>query len=462
MRILFSLALVFSLLSCATTSHKTADSFKLRKYETQVLANGLTIMWIPDNTLPYVSMQMLINAGSSQDPAGKEGLAGLVGAMIDQGTKRRTAIQIADDLEQIGSSFSVGVEPDYTIASVSTLSFHKDTALEMFQELMLQPNFPAKELERQRRLILAGLQKLADRPDDFAGYLMPRFLFGNHPYGHNSEGRPGSVRALNRKDIESFFRQYYTPSHAALAVVGQFDSGWRNKVVQAFSNWKPSTTAIPDVPDFPQWKGLETLLVNRGDLNQAQIQIGFKGVPRNIPEYMELRAALKILGESFGSRLFEEIRVRRGLTYGIYSWFDPRLKPGPMGISTFTRVDKVGETVEHTLQTYRAFVKDGVTDKEVAMVKELMKGQFPRTFETPEALARQLLLLRRYGVGPEYLTDYLATLETINKDKVNATIRKYFDTNNLRILVYAPKDKAEETLKKFGKLEVKDYKQFLQ
>lgn len=446
----------------AITPPPKPQPFQIRKFETETLKNGLVIMWIPDQTLPYISLQMMIKSGSGQDPVGKEGLAAFTAGLLEKGTTRRDAERIADDLEQIGSSFGISVEPDYAIASISALSFDRDNALSQFREILLTPAFPAVEVERQRKLILGGLQKLADRAEDFSEYLMPGFLFGAHPYGHESSGSPKSIKNAKRVEILRYYSKHYTPGNAVLAVVGQFDDAWKAKVVKAFDGWTAKPQSPADVPEFPSWTGIESLLVDRADLNQAQIQIGFKGVPRNIPEYLEMRAALKILGESFGSRLFEEIRSRRGLTYHIHSWFDPRLKSGPMGIYTFTRVDKVGETVEETLKTYREFIKDGVTSSEVETVKALMKGQFPRTFETPEALARQLLVLNRYGVPTSYLTNYLVDLEKMSRTSLNSTIRKYFDPKNLRILVYAPRGKAEESLKKLGKLEVKEYKEFLQ
>ncbi len=456
----------FLTISCSSTSWmrspSSAENFRIRSFETQTLKNGLIVMWIPDNTLPYVSMQMLVKTGSGQDLPGKEGLAGFTASMLEKGTVSRSAEQIAEDLEQIGADFSVSVEPDYTILKLSSLSFNRDSALDLYRELTLQPSFPAKEINRQRQLVLASLQKLADQPNGFTDYLLPRFLYGAHPYGHEAAGTPRSVRKISRVDLQRFYGTHYTPGNSVLAVVGQYDEAWRKNVIEAFESWKAKPNPGIEIPDFPKWNGLEFLLVDRDDLNQAQIQIGFKGVPRDIPEYMELRAALKVLGESFGSRLFEAIRVQRGLTYHIHAWFDPRLKPGPMGIYTFTRVDKVGETVEETLKTYRQFIKEGVTDKEVAMVKSLMRGQFPRMMETPEALAQQLLILNRYGIPNSYLTNYLADLETINRDKINATIRRYFDPENLRILVYAPRSKAEEPLKKLGRLQVKGYKEFLQ
>ncbi len=468
MRNLATIALLFvSATACASggrlKSQPPADGgFQLKKAEVQTLDNGLTIYWLPDPALPSVSLQMMFKSGSGQDPVGKEGIAGFTGAMLEKGTARRAALQISEDLEQIGSDFGVDVQPDYTIASASALSFNKDQALTLFGELILKPTFPNKELERQRKLVLASLQKLADRPDDFSEYLLPKFLYGKHPYGHEATGTPRSIKGLKKFDLEKYYSQHYTPGNAVLAVTGQYDEAWKKKVVATFAKWKAKQTKTWDPGEFPAWKGTELLLVNRDDLNQAQIQIGFKGIPRNIPEYMELRAALKVLGESFGSRLFEEIREKRGLTYHIHAWFDPRLKPGPMGIYTFTRLEKIGETVEETLKTYREFVEKGVTDEEVAEVKALMRGQFPRLFETTESLAKQMLVLNRYDVSHDYLANYLASLDAITKDSINASIKKYFDPSNLKILVYAPRGQAEETLKKLGKLEVRDYKEFLQ
>jgi zinc protease len=473
MKTIFALVLTLTLTACGSGAKRpdsgTTDSggaggseFKIRKFDTQTLANGLTILWLPDNALPYVAFQVMFKIGSAQDPKGKEGVASFTATMLDKGTAKRSATRLSEDLEQIGSGFGAEAQPDYTMASISSLSFDKDTLLETLREILLTPTFPQAEIERQRKIRLASLQKLADRPEDFSEYLMPKFLYGNHPYGHESVGTPGTIKKLKRADLVDFYAKNFRPDNAVLAVVGQYDESWKSQVVSKFSQWKGGATKSQEVPDFPQWKGRELLLVERSDLNQAQIQIGFRGIPRNMPEYQEFRAAIKILGESFGSRLFEEIRVKRGLTYHIHAWFDPRLKPGPMGIYTFTRTDKTAETVQETINTYRQFVANGVTDQEVSDIKNLMKGQFPRMFETPEALAGQLLVFNRYGIGVDYLTDYLRNLDAINKDSVNATIRKYFDADNLRILVYAPKGKSAANLKTLGKLEIKGYKEFLQ
>ncbi len=225
---------------------------------------------------------MLVKSGSSQDPVGKEGLAGFTGAILEKGTARRTASKIAEDLEQIGSGFTVEVQPDYSIASASALSFNRDEILRLYSEIVLSPSFPAKEIERERKMILGSLQKLADRAEDFSEYLLPKFMYGAHPYGHESTGTPASVRGMTKADLQKFYDENYVPSNTVLAIVGQFDDAWKKSVADAFGKWKSATAQVREVPGFPSWSGTEALLVDRADLNQAQLQIGFRGVPRNI------------------------------------------------------------------------------------------------------------------------------------------------------------------------------------
>lgn len=459
-----ALSLTLIAIGCKSTGKKetsTSVPFQVRAHQSQTLPNGLTILWIADQSLPYVSLQMMVKSGSAADPHGKEGAAAITGSLLERGAGKRTATQIAEDLEQIGSGFDVEVQPDYLVASSSTLSFNRDNLLGQFRELLLEPTFPKDELDRQRDDTLAGIQKLGDQPAALVEYLAPRFVYGSQPYGHGAAGTPASLRALKREDLVAYYQANFTPANSVLAVVGQFDDAWKQKVADTFAKWPAKATPKVTLPDFPQWKGVESLLVDRADLNQAQLEILFKGIQRDVPDYMEVRAALKILGEGFGSRLFYEIRQKRGLTYGVYSLFDPREKAGPMWIYTYTRVDKFAETLKETLATYRKFVADGVTDEEVVTVKALMRGQFPRLFETPEGLARQLLILRRYGIDPSYLTNYFATVDRMTKDSINTTIKRHFTPDALKILVHAPAKATEAELKALGPVEIKDYRTYL-
>lgn len=469
---LILMSVILAALGCRSTGTNTASQpilkpedvpFQLRAYQTEKLKNGLTLLWIPDASLPYVSLQLMLKSGSAQDPAGKEGLASFTAEMLDHGTKSRTAPKIAEALESIGADFGVEVTADYMVAGASSLSFNRDQMLALFNEIILQPSFPNEEIERERKNLSAGLHKIADKPDRFSEFILPNFVFGSkHGYGHPSSGTLRSVKSFTRADLVNFYADQFTPDNAVLAIVGQYDDAFKSSLSKTFEAWSGQSKNRLAIGEFPQWSGTEVLLVDRPDLKQAQVHIVVKGVTRDAPEYLDVRAATKILGESFGSRLFEEIRSKRGLTYGIYSRFEPREKPAMLGIYTYTRLDKLDETVRETLNVYRKFIKDGVTPAEVAIIKEQTRGQFPLIIETPEALARQMLILERYGISVDYLKDFFRNTEGMTQASINAAITKYFSPENIRILIYAPKAVAEPVLKPLGKLEIKDYRSYLQ
>ena len=457
---------MLALAGCVTKSPLSsvarATEFKVRDYTVDKLPNGLTIMWLPDMSLPYLSFQLLVKVGSAQDPVGREGLAFDTARMLSQGTTTRGAPQIAEDIEQIGGFFGRDVQNDATIISTSSLSMNRKSLLEQFREVVLSPSFPPKELERERKNILASLSKIGDSAEAFAEIQSERFYYGDHPYAHVVNGTFKAQAAINASELKGFYDRYYRPSNSILAVTGQYDAEFKNQIIAAFSGWPDKTLTKAEVPEVPAIEGVRTRLIDRPDLNQAQIQILGRGIARATPEYLEVRAAIRILGDFFlGSRLAEEIRVKRGLTYGIRAGVDPRVQPGPFSISTYTRVDKAAETVRETLNVYRNFVKNGVTEGEVDAVKALMRGQFPRVFETPEALARQLLLLELYGVPLDYLANYYANIDRLNKASLDAAIAKYFAPENLRILVYAPRASVEAELKSLGPVEVVPYKTLL-
>ena len=462
-KILMATALILA--ACASRAPKpfavagAAVPFQLKPHTFESLPNGLTILWIEDGSLPYVALQMMVKTGSAADPVGREGLAHLTASMLEKGTQRRSASRVSADLEQIGSGFSADVTTDSIMLGSSSLSTTRDEVLEQFREIVLTPAFSNAELERHRKNVLASLNRLPDDADAFANHQFPSFLYGaTHPYGHSSGGTAKAIAAITAADVKGFYAQHFVPGNSVLAVVGQYDEAWRQGVRQAFAGWPGKPVPARTPPTFPEWKGIESRLIDRGDLNQAQVLIGTKGISRDVPDYMAVRAALKILGEGFGSRLFEEIRVKRGLTYGIGAFFDPREGAGPFGIYTYTRVDKINEIVTETLRTYRDFVTKGVTDAEVELTKAQMNAQFVRMFETAESLATQLLILNRYAISEEYLTQHQVNLSRLTTAAVNEAIHHHFSPDDLRILIYAPAPAAEPTLKALGPLEIKGYR----
>lgn len=449
--------------STAVEESKAGATFQLRDYQVQVLDNGLKIIWIKDSRLPIVSMITAIRSGGSFDPKGREGLAAMTAALLDKGIPGKNAPAIAETLEQRADAFGASVDADVTYVGIRGLSFHRDEMLRDYYSLITQPTFPNAEVERQRKMTLASLERLRDRPGQFASLVFSKYLFGDHPYAHDGVGNAASVKKIRREDVIDYHKKFYSPDRATLVVVGQFDDGFRMAVTQAFSGWSKSGVGGLAITAPKVQPGFSILEIVKPDMQQTEIRMGHLGVKRNIQDHIALKVANTIFGESsFSSRLWDEIRLKRALTYGVGAYFDQRMEPGAFEISTFTRNDKVHEMVEQLLATLRDFREKGVTPTEVENAKSMLKARFPHILETGDDLARQLLVLDLNGVPFDYLKTFQQEIDKITPTQVNQAIVSHYHPENLKIVVFGPSgSKGMESLKDFGPVKVENFKDAL-
>lgn len=450
------------LVSCATLPKST---YQLREYKEVTLSNGLRVLLVPDKRLPYFTLSTTFLNGASVDPVSKSGLTNLTLSLLNKGTKAQTATQIADTFDQMGAKYSFDVDYDNASVSSSSLSNYREDLMKNYFEVLLTPSFTFSEFKRQKKLLISAIQSRTDNPRGFAAEMLNSYLFGSHPYGRQVQGSLLDVKSIRRLDIVNFYKNYVVPQNAILSVVGDYPSDIIPKLEEVTKNWKGSAdstqTLNVNYPKVEAPKSLEVRFVYKPDLKQTEIRFGGLGIKRSNPKYLELRLASLILGGSFYSRLMGEVRVKRGLTYSISSYFVPEKDRGSFLISTFTRHEKVGETVHVTLDTLKKFVKEGVTQEELDSAKALMKGNFPQALETAESLANNLLLLRIYGISDDYLKDFYKSVDNISLKDVNLAIRQYFHPNELKLLVYSDKSTLPQ-VRDLGPIEVKDYTEYLQ
>jgi zinc protease len=439
----------------------SGGKFKLRPYKDVTLKNGLKVVLIEDKTLPYLSLGMLIKVGGSQDPQNLSGLNDMVAELLDKGTRQHSALELSDLMAQYGGEFNATAGIDATYASASALSFHQETLLGHFAEIITEASFRAGEIERLRRRRLAQLKQVADDPDTLTEIAFEDFLYGQHPYARPVSGRIKDVRLISKKHITKHYLQYYRPSNSMLAVVGKFSPDIVDQLERVFAKWTDRKVERPALTGWPKVQAQQVLIVDKGDLQQAQIRFGHKGIRRNHRDFIALRLANAILGGGFSSRLMTEVRVKRGLTYSVSSGFDARLDEGPFEISTFTRHDKIGETIKEVLRVVEEYQNTGPSDVEIKEAKALLKGQFPRTLETPDALASNLLHLRFYGVPDSYLSTYLDAVEKITAAALKRVIKEHFQAKNLQILVHAPRAKALPQIEGVAPVQVVPYGKYL-
>lgn len=451
----FVISILTVLLSgCSLLGLKGMSSYSLKSYKELHLDNGLRVLVIPDKSLPRISMGLMVMTGSVYDPKNKGGVSYLTSELLSRGSRHKNATELAEDFAQLGTSFSNQVGGESTIFSVSSLSYHRDQLFTLFRETVLHPRFSQKEFKRVKKEMLGYIDKRSDNPSSFANLQFSRLIYGDHPAGHSTYGSRRSARSLKRKDVIRFYKRYYRPNNAIMFITGDFPSSFLKKVKDEMGQWRRRQAPLLKLKPVVQNKGLKIRLVHKPGLKQAQIRLGHLSIPREDQSYFSSRMAVSVLGGGFSSRLNQRIRDDLGLTYSIYSYLQSKKHWGLLGISTFTRNDKVGKVVSETLQLYKNMAKEGVRDKELKDNKALWTGQFPRQIETPESLAQNLLTLRLYEISDDYLQDYLYRVNRLRLSQVNFSIKKNFQPQNISVLVYADSAKVLKQLQKIGPVEV--------
>lgn len=444
--------------SCSSAPKKNATGFMLRSFQEEVLPNGMRLLVIPDSSLPRVSMQMMIAAGSLYDTKEKAGLSALMFGLMDQGTVKMSAPQIADAFAQIGSEFGAQAGSDSSFITASAIAPSKDEMLRLYFEVLTHAEFSQKELDRRKAQHLAAIQKAKDQPQSFTDKIFDEALFENHPYGVASVGTPESLKKITRADVITHFKSWVRPEMATLAVVGQVDDAFIAELKKTFGAWKVNGPKGIEPVRAAAKEGALKRLVTKKDLQQTQIRIGHMGIQRKDADFLKMRMASLVLGGAFASRLNQAVRDDLGLTYSISSSSDARLDRGSFEISTFTRNEKAAETIRETLKVVDQFVDKGVTERELDAAKALLIGQFPAALETPDRLAYNLMVLRRYGIGDDYLRNFHSNVDAVSLKDVNEAIKRHIHPDAFRIVVYADQVQVLEPLKTLGNWEVVEAK----
>ena len=460
------------MISCQSSSKKVGGKEDLTKmtdgpaseqqlpaFTTAVLKNQTEVLWMRDEKLPSLSIKILIKGGLKDEVKGKSGAMGLMARLLDKGTVSKSAEQIAEFFESQGAQFSASAADDYTMISLDGLSPNQAEVIPMFLEVVFAPTFPEAEFQREKLKVSNEIRRLPDEPSAFADIAFQKYLYAGTPYGRLME----NLSTLTRKDILQAYKDLFQGRLIKVGVVGQWTEDTKTALESSLNALPEGEGAMQKPVVFPAFKGRKFRLIAKDDLKQTQIRIGGEGVARKDKDFLALSVASSALGAggSFASRMIQEIRVKRGLTYSIYGNFEAHLDIGSYEISTFTRHEKIHETVEQTLALLSDFANKGMTQEELTNNRSFLTGLIARQTETTNEVMNRLLLMRAYDVPDSYLIDFNKNLKALDLKSLNAVIKKDFPSENVKILVYGPKKEALEQLSKFGTVEVVDYKNVL-
>jgi zinc protease len=421
------------------------------------LANGMRLLGVEYDRVPWVSLTLMVKRGSETDPPGRPGVADWAAEYLTLGTARRSQLQLAEDIESRGAALSAQGGWDATLVNLEGLAEDFPELLATLAEVVQTPGFPADELPLLRERRRAELTHQQDEPRELANIRYQRLFFGDSPYGHPAQGDLQTLDALDLADITEFYRREFVPGAVTLVVVGMVDRARvQEEAGRLWGAWQgggpasPPYTAAPDRLCSP---GI--YLLDRPDLTQSEIRLGHLGLSRAHPDYFPLKLVNYVLGEGgFSSRLMARIRSDLGFTYGIRSSFAFRRAPGPFLVSTFTPANNTAQVVQEIQQVVREVRQAGVTAQELSEAQSYYVGHFPLGLETSRGLARQLLSMDLYDLGADYLKRYCDQIRAVDLKTAARTARAHLQPDNLVTLVMGPASRCAEALRELGPVQI--------
>ena len=392
-----------------------------------VLNNGMVLLTSEQRTLPMVSIEMLIHAGSRYDAPKQEGLANLTAKLITEGTKRRSARQISESLDFLGASLSADSGEDLASVSLTILKKDLSAGLELLSEVLMLAAFPPEEIERQKQAVIGLIRAKQEQPGEIAEIRFAAAVFPQSPYGRPVEGNESSVKAIPQASLTEFYRRYYRPNRSIMAVVGDISheemTAALNKAFYSWNKGEPPPKPLP-LSAPPE---IGTIRVHK-DLTQANIVLGQRGIGRENPDYYALQVMNYILGGGgFSSRAMESIRNQRGLAYSVYSYFGAEKGRGTFQFILQTKNETALQAIGIAKGEIRRIRQEPVSETELNDAKDYLTGSFPLRFDTMRKVANFLAQVEYFELGLDYPERYPELIRKITGDDVTRVAQKYLE-----------------------------------
>ncbi len=415
------------------------------------LPNGLELVIVEQHELPVADFILLVQTGGEGDPARKAGVASLTAAMLQEGTTSRTSLDIADQEAYLGANIQTGSGWDATNISLHTPTAQLDSALALFADVALRPNWSTKELARLRDERMTSLMQIRDRAPAIADRAYASILYGgDHPYGRPLTGTEASTKAIQRADLQRFYGTYFRPNNATMIIVGDVSASDITPRVEAlFGKWSPGK--VPNV-EFrePRLPAATTVyLIDKPGAPQSSVRIGTVGVPRSTDDYFALLVMNTILGGSFTSRLNANLRETKGYTYGANSRFDMRRAAGPFTARAEVTGGKTDSSLFEFMKELRA-IRDTVPSPELEKAKRYLQLGLPARFETTGDIASQIIPIVLYDLPTDYFNTYVRRIEDVTQADIQRVANRYVDPARMSIVIVGDRKSIEPGLKGLG------------
>lgn len=396
------------------------------------LDNGARVLFVESRSIPMVDISVEFDAGSRRDPQGKTGLASLTNAMLARGLQAgaapqqepaMTEAQISDGFADIAAQRTGGVGEDRGGLALRTLSStaERDAAVLLLARLLAQPSFPAELLARDKARTIASLKEDLTKPEVIASRAFSRAIYGGHPYGR--EATVESVEAITRDDLVAFHRQYYVANRAVIAMIGDISRNQADAIARQLTARLPQGEPLPPLPDVTQVQAKEERVAHPA--SQSHILVGAPALSRGDPDFFPLTVGNYVLGGGgFVSRLMQEVREKRGLSYSVYSYFNPLAQPGPFQIGLQTSRSQTDQALKVVRETVADFLRNGATEKELQAAKDNLIGGFPLRIDNNRKILANIAVIGYYGLPLDYLDTWTEKVARVTRADIQAAFQR--------------------------------------
>jgi zinc protease len=422
-------------------------------FETK-LPNGLTVMLAEDGRFPLVTTQLVFLAGNKRDPKDIPGLAASVASMLMQGTTRRTYQQIAEELDSLGGTMSAATGADAMTVDGSVLAENEEKMLELISDISRNAIFPDKELDLHKQNRKQTLLVQHSQPAFVANEEYRKLLFGDAPYAHVGPTEE-AIEKLDRKTLEDFRNSLLVPNNAYLILVGKLPA--RAELLKAitdqFGSWQTKTVPAYTAPKPPESKR-QLVLIDRPGSVQADMRLGRIAATYSDPAYFPETVSSIIEGGGPSSRLFLDIREKRGYAYDVHTEVSALADGGNFSTVTQVRNEVAADALQGIIEHLDRMAKEPVEKQELSDAKSYANGVFLLGMEPQRGLADKLSQIKVMNLPKNYLETYTTRINSVEPDQIESAAKKYLATDTDTIVVVGDASKIEEPLKKIGTFQV--------
>lgn len=439
---------------------KTPRDIKFPGFRKHELSNGIKVFFVADKSYPVTTIRYLFKIGAYNDFfMGKEkfGLATMTAEMLNKGTKKMNALNIAEKIDFTGAMLSSGAGYDASYLMMSCLSNNFDAMFNLSNEMIFEHTFPEDELKSKKEQLINMLISLQDDGSYLAERIFKTVLYKNTPYENDPDGFIESINSINTNDLFRFVKNYYSSKNLIIAVVGDFDEDEvLKKIEEKYSTIRSETKY--DNFEFINNKKDKTkvYLIEKDDASQTNLHIGHLGIKRNNPDYLNVSFLNNLLGGSFTSRINKNLREKNGLTYGARTSFNCKIYSGDFSIETDVNLDKTKFAVGEIIKELNDIRNNFVSDVELEETKNYITGNYPLQLETSNGVSGKLLSMELYGLNDDYYNTYLRNINAISKEDVSYAAGNYLFPDELSIVASGNVSKLKEQLNNFGDIEIID------